>query len=153
MWQRVQTIRAAIYDSVLGPAISPEPESKEIIRAPAEVETMTMPPPSKRLLGIAAGINKQCNMGMTALHYAAQNQNVATIKVLIEHGADVRIRDKSGRTARDCVPPGSKSDDLLCAAETGEVERYGKHGLHRLRMNDSARDLFIAARTRSKTMH
>ena len=35
-------------------------------------------------------------LGMTPLHYSADNGHVAVVKYLVDHGADVNIKDGGG---------------------------------------------------------
>ena len=44
---------------------------------------------------------KQNNEGKTALHYAVRNISFYDFKILLDYGADWRIKDNSGRTALD----------------------------------------------------
>ena len=43
----------------------------------------------------------QQNIGSTALHYAARRGNLAIATRLLEGGADLTLRNKSGKTALD----------------------------------------------------
>jgi ankyrin repeat protein len=44
-------------------------------------------------------VNVQDNLGWTPLHYCAQNYQVGIAKILIEHSANLEIRDNYGNTA------------------------------------------------------
>ena len=48
--------------------------------------------------------------GNTALHYAAINDNLAIATRLLEGGADLTLRDKSGNTALDDARSRGKSE-------------------------------------------
>jgi len=46
---------------------------------------------------------RESNAGMTPLHWAAAKANVELVKLLLDHGADVSIRNDEGRTALEIV--------------------------------------------------
>lgn len=51
------------------------------------------------LIAAKADVNKQNNLGKTALMYALNSQNIEFITTLINKGADVNIKDSSNETA------------------------------------------------------
>jgi ankyrin repeat protein len=53
----------------------------------------------KAALNAGAEINEAGPFG-TALHGAAENGHLEIVRLLVEHGADVGILDRAGRTAR-----------------------------------------------------
>ena len=46
-------------------------------------------------------INLQSNYGWTCLHYAVYKNHLPSVRVLLEHNVDVRVRNKRGETALD----------------------------------------------------
>jgi ankyrin repeat protein len=59
----------------------------------------------------AKNVNGQNNRGSTALHLAAQSSvSVQAIQYLVGLGADVRIRDKDGKTAGDLAAAAGRTD-------------------------------------------
>jgi len=55
---------------------------------------------AKRLLERAANINaRDDEHGMTPLHYAARERHISILRLLVENGADVNVRDIHGITA------------------------------------------------------
>ena len=80
----------------------PEQKNKEgmtplILAVDCEFKVSTL----ERLLELGCDINAQDGSGRTALHYAADLENVDIIKFLIGHGADKEIKDNSGSSAKD----------------------------------------------------
>lgn len=53
------------------------------------------------LLKLGADPNLQDYCGATPLHYAAANWNLERVKLMIQHGADISIRNQSGYTPLD----------------------------------------------------
>jgi hypothetical protein len=53
-------------------------------------------------------INLKCKDGDTALHYACCQDSIECIEILIEHGADVTIKDLDGETCSDVAKPKAK---------------------------------------------
>ena len=43
-------------------------------------------------------LNVEDDEGMSPIHYAAQRQNPAMVRLLLEHGAKLNVRDRQGRT-------------------------------------------------------
>jgi ankyrin repeat protein len=56
----------------------------------------------KAALNAGAEVNEPGPFG-TPLHGAAENGHLEIVRLLVEHGADVSIRDASGRTAREAA--------------------------------------------------
>jgi ankyrin repeat protein len=57
------------------------------------------------LIQHGADVNARSNPGYTPLHLAVTNLCVETVKLLLENGADPKIRDDSGKTALDWALP------------------------------------------------
>lgn len=55
----------------------------------------------KQCLKVAMPVNRQEGNGWTALHSASSNGHVQVVRVLLQYGANLGIKDKSGRTALD----------------------------------------------------
>jgi len=89
---------------------------------------MCPPPPIPLDTGRDAFVNSQENSGRTALHFAAINENARIIQMLIDHGADPRIRDDMGRSAREYTRESSESHEILRIAENriSYNERYDR---------------------------
>src|SRR5882762_1392289 len=66
----------------------------------------------KRLLGEGANPNEARFLGFPAIFFPVMNQNAEMFRAMVEHGADVRSRDRAGSTT------------LMWAAfnETGKTE-------------------------------
>jgi Ankyrin repeats (many copies) len=58
----------------------------------------------KVLLDHGFRINIGNTRGKTPLHYAAQESNVAAVRLLLEHDANVYLVDNDGKMARDYIP-------------------------------------------------
>ncbi|MFN7948988.1 MAG: ankyrin repeat domain-containing protein [Blastocatellia bacterium] len=56
---------------------------------------------SQRLLKAGIGINEQDNEGDTALMYAVRTGNEVKVRVLIDQGAKIKVRNREGQTAID----------------------------------------------------
>lgn len=66
------------------------------------------------LLENGATINEPCNgLGTTVLHYAAGWSDAATIKWLIEHGADINAQDKKGWTPLHYAYRGCRENNFI----------------------------------------
>lgn len=52
-------------------------------------------------IGKAKGLNATDSEGKTALHYAMINNQIESFKILMESGADLKIKDKDGKTVLD----------------------------------------------------
>ena len=65
----------------------------------------------EKLISQGLDINKQSRKGRTMLMIAAAKGNVAACRLLIENGADLSIKDRSGKTVRDYVCRDSGGDD------------------------------------------
>lgn len=50
-----------------------------------------------------SNINAITNLGVTALHFAVQKDQIENARVLLEQGADLTIRDANGRRAVDAI--------------------------------------------------
>lgn len=55
------------------------------------------------LISKGAKLNVQDDMGSTPLHDAVMGDNIVSVKLLLDAGANPTIRDKNGRTPRDLV--------------------------------------------------
>ena len=55
-------------------------------------------------------INLQNDNGHTCLHCAVHNDHLPSVRVLLKHHVDVRVRDKRGRTALDWAELWSSRD-------------------------------------------
>lgn len=71
----------------------------------------------KILLSAGAGIDAQSGRGTTALMRASKSGKLDNIRVLVEHGADLGVKDMEGRTATDW-------------ADTAEIASYLKSITH-----------------------
>ena len=60
-------------------------------------------------LELGSDINATNNRGDTAAHAAAQLGYSSAVRLLVEHGAKLDIKNKAGRTARDMMGPGADS--------------------------------------------
>ena len=72
------------------------------------------------LIRAGAQLDAQNYQGLTALMIAAGNVEVGLVEKLLAAGANPKLRDREGRTARDQIPPSSKRaqlDEMLRAAE------------------------------------
>jgi ankyrin repeat protein len=80
-------------------------------------------------------INQIDHPGMTALHYAASLGNVASVRVLLEHGASVRFQDRNGRTAAIAAADSGFQDTLLLlikasGTDAGQKDNQGRTLVH-----------------------
>ncbi|HIH22204.1 TPA: hypothetical protein HA238_00585 [Candidatus Micrarchaeota archaeon] len=71
------------------------------------------------LLSCGALINRQDQLGNTALHVAVKFSNVEMVKVLLEHGAVPDIKNNAGETPLDIIKP-----VLYKGADVGESRAY-----------------------------
>ena len=55
-------------------------------------------------------VNAQDSAGDTALHDAARFGHLPVVTELIEHGADVKLTNRKGETARDTAAAYNKND-------------------------------------------
>ena len=60
-------------------------------------------------LELGSDINATNHRGDTAAHAAAQLGYSSAVRLLVEHGAKLDIKNKAGRTARDMMGPGADS--------------------------------------------
>jgi ankyrin repeat protein len=67
----------------------------------------------QKLLAAGAAINTAEVSGMTPLMLAVTGKHLETVQVLIEAGADPRLADKDGRTARDLAADNPDIGNLL----------------------------------------
>lgn len=84
----------------------------------------------------AASVNAHDELGRTALMRAAAREDIQSVQLLLEAGADVEARDHSGRTA------------LMWAAEAGDeeaVEMLLSHGADLHRIDTQGRDALLWA--------
>ena len=65
----------------------------------------------KLLLKYGANVNYTSNGG-TALHYAAANNNIEAVQLILEYNPDTRLTDEDGETARD-VAEDSGYDEIV----------------------------------------
>lgn len=58
-----------------------------------------------RILVVQGGadVNMQDNRGRTAMHFACLNENLDQLQVLLEHGGDVDLQTRYGRTPRSII--------------------------------------------------
>jgi ankyrin repeat protein len=57
--------------------------------------------------------------GQTALHCAVVNKNIQAVRLLLEYGADVNVRDKSGRTPSELRSVGGFHEIVEVLTEYG----------------------------------
>ncbi len=87
----------------------------------------------------SASINQASELdGSTALHFAAKTDNVELLKLLLEKGADINIKDKQGRKASDIAKTSAKEILTDCEAVTNELTG---HSFFNYRSNDSLRKI------------
>lgn len=80
--------------------------------------------------------------GKTALFYAAaigQPDHVAVIDLLLTKGADIRLRDQTGKTAADQAQPGSALHKRLCQALADRLRPVIMAQMHERRTAAAAR--------------
>ena len=59
-------------------------------------------------LNAGQGLMSRNDYGWTPLHWAVQKENIQVVRLLLEHGADVNARDKSGKTPSQLGSSGNK---------------------------------------------
>ena len=57
----------------------------------------------KKYIRLGADLGAQDKFGETALHYAAENGHLDIVKLLVNHGSDINLRDSTRRTPLDCA--------------------------------------------------
>lgn len=65
------------------------------------------------LLSRGADVNLQDNMGCTALMRVAYAGFDELVKLLVKNGADTKIVDKDGRTAKDYYAERNNNEEIL----------------------------------------
>jgi len=75
---------------------------------------------------LKADLNAQDADGATALHYAAANEQMTLIVLLLQNGADPRLTDESGETAAQAIREVSGLTDEARALLTQAESRAGK---------------------------
>ena len=58
---------------------------------------------ARKLTGAGADLNAADNKGMTALHYASRLGNLALVRFLLEKGARLEAKNRSGATPLHCA--------------------------------------------------
>ena len=86
----------------------------------------------RRLLQRGANPNAKAPWGGTPLHTAAMHGNTEIVKVLLDHGASVTIRNDAGQTSLHVGAPHPKVVELLLthAANPGARDNGGSTPLH-----------------------
>ncbi|KAK3658847.1 ankyrin repeat-containing protein [Elasticomyces elasticus] len=76
-------------------------------------------------------INRQNALGNTSLHWAAYNGHLAVVKMLLEAGADMWIKNAAGHLAMFEAERADKSDVVQYLLEVGgrAVEQTGREGV------------------------
>jgi ankyrin repeat protein len=110
----VGNIRTPVYSKrgIIKPRLKKHhiPTIKEHMPTIKEDETYKTKSPSHNLPSIERIIIKYPDMindkfnGKTALHYAVETMDIEKVKDLIEHRADVTLKDKNGKTPADYIP-------------------------------------------------
>jgi ankyrin repeat protein len=67
-------------------------------------------------------INQIDHSGGTALHSAARLGNTESCRVLIEHGANLQLQDRLGRTAAQVVADAGFRDTLMVLLRSGRID-------------------------------
>lgn len=104
---RVEALRYYLEHKDLDPDMKPEVGSYLLLEAAKKLDTDII----GLLLDSDANINvTDPETGMTALHYAVINSstNYDAAKLLLEHGADPLVKNKSGALPRDLIMPFAK---------------------------------------------
>ena len=65
-------------------------------------------------------INKQNNAGLTPLMWAVGNNNALVVKLLLDRGADIHIKNKAGKTAYQMISK-KNNDEILELFEKKKV--------------------------------
>jgi ankyrin repeat protein len=84
---------------------------------------------AERLLSAGANVNAQDNDGYTSLMTAAHQGNVAMVRSLLEHGANLRLKNRHGGTAADCAQ--TTLDDHKSPPEMRRGARQALELLHK----------------------
>ncbi|XP_008417163.1 ankyrin repeat and SOCS box protein 5b [Poecilia reticulata] len=71
---------------------------------------------SKLLLDKGASVNAG-KSGESPLHVAARQNSTDLVSVLLDHGAETKLRDGNGQRPLDLAPPGGETHQLLVAFE------------------------------------
>lgn len=74
-----------------------------------------------RLIALGADVNAVNRSGYTPLHVAARHGLVAPAQLLLQHGANLRLRTRNGRELRDMVPLGHGIEDEFMALVTARA--------------------------------
>jgi hypothetical protein len=78
--------------------------------------------------GQGVDVNHRCDDGMTPLHYACENGNVAVVELLLGAGADRGVRDNEGRTAADSAADKGNLMTERLVRGWGKAEEKGGRG-------------------------
>ncbi|KAJ7691821.1 ankyrin repeat-containing domain protein [Mycena rosella] len=72
-------------------------------------------------------VNAQDRSDRTALHFACRNNKPHIVRILLEHGADIQVRDVGGRTALDIANEYGRTEilELLLQHSAGIEKRNG----------------------------
>jgi ankyrin repeat protein len=154
------------------PNITPNGEKKPLLRAieyylnpPKDVSKQSVLPYKmlKLLLKHEANPNITNLDGAPLLHLAIMAEDVKLARLLIEHGADLNVKDAQSRTPLDCALNASTCifvDDLLAAGATeannsqdtrlAASQKATFHFREALEKNDAKRLRFLAAASKGK---
>ncbi|EAY10590.1 ankyrin repeat protein, putative [Trichomonas vaginalis G3] len=92
-------------------------------------------------LSHGANINEKDENGVTALHYAAENNSKETAEVLISHGANINEKNKNGVTALHYAALNNSKEtaEVLIShgANINEKDENGVTALHYAALNNS----------------